>query len=143
MSTRTWTDDNESCTLTVVTTVGESGLDPSTDGSASPDVPVRLSVCVWHGGRRAAIEAMGCDLPDALAGRAPRWRSCPGLCEREIEHAIERIAPGADDLLISARLCLAEEDRAAAEGGDDAWLDTMMRSRDEIGRDADAWCRAS
>jgi hypothetical protein len=135
-------DDHESITLRVTSTVGESGIDVSTDGSADATDGVRIEVQVSRTSDRGVrqdwtICALGQTLADALAGSDPRWLECPDLVQlRRVgsssdvgESALDRLVPGWADGLVEARLQLqAEADAGYDDEGDDlndgdeAWM---------------------
>ncbi len=119
-------EDNESVTLDVHGTASDVGLDPSTDGSADADEPVRLSVRValdgeGHARTRLSVAALGLTLTDAVAGREPRYLDYSEATSA-LRAVLDRVAPSWRDWVIDAECQLENE---AAASGDEAWLEAL------------------
>ena len=145
-------DDNESITLRVTSTVGESGIDVSTDGSSDADDGVRIECSVARtsdGSTRVdwTILALGMTLTDALAGGKPRWLECPDLVQTSRcgsrsaagEDALDRLIPDWRDGLRDAEHQLAieatagyDEDGNDLHDGDEAWMAALDRRATEV-----------
>lgn len=137
MTTTTTIDhDTNEILLTVDTTMGECGLDPSTDGSCEPNDRVRLVLAVyWHEcdertRSELSVQALGLSLQEALADPhpAPTWRPCPGIEVASIREALDRVAPQWRAVELAAESAL-ETEYDAYDEDEDHWLAVMDRER--------------
>lgn len=128
-------DDNESITLTIETTVGESGLDVSTDGSADVAQPLRLSVCVYRKGDGEGVGtshkcfALGQTLRSALDEEEPTWLECRGINPCGLAAALTRLFPTWRDGEAEAAVQIKRESRV---DGEDAWLGVLAERECEV-----------
>ena len=120
-------DDNESITLRVSTTVGESlivGVD--TMGEASADEPIRLECTVYtthegHSRVRFTALVLGQSLRDVLVDRPATWTACGDLSS-QVEDAIERLVPGARNGRFEAEVQVESE---ADTDGDEELVEAL------------------
>jgi len=122
------TEDNESITLIVNTTAGESGIDPSTDGSASSECPIQIHVNVYRTSddrarTRLEVWVLGQTLRMALGGREARWMICDRIDRKLIRDTLDRLAPAWRDWEIDAEFQLEAE----AEASENYWLSVLER----------------
>lgn len=135
MNTNTITiaHDNHEIALHVTSAAGACGIDPSTDGSAGDEYPVRitLTVCWSESDKRVRSNWEVCTLAqtlaDALAGREPRWLRCEEHGRRIAIAAIERIVGDAwRDFECMAESALEAEHEAEHEtSNDDSWVEAL------------------
>lgn len=131
----TYSDDNESMSLTIETTAGACGLDPSTDGSAGDEQPIRLIVTasIYEGRTRTQVSALtpGLTLRAALSGAAPSYLEF----DADIVAALDRLMPGWLNGALEAEAQLETEEEAswgtdgernaATADAEDRWLEAL------------------
>jgi hypothetical protein len=138
MTSTTINHENDQITLACETTVGECGLDPSTDGSCGPNDPVRIvmqiywSECDARACTDVLVEAPGLTLRDALNNLSPKWLPCRGIDAGDIYDALDRVCPQWLSVSVASECTLEAEHEAYDRDNEDAWLSVMNHGRADV-----------